>query len=738
MSRLITAAAIAGLALTSPRVSTAGATAPARLWTEVERASARSGGTTLHRVQPERTRADHVELPALRELLALAPPELADLAAAPEITLPLPNGRLERFRVAQSPLLGPAFRARHPELRTFVARGIDDATIEARLDLTPRGLRAIIFTPDGVALLDPLQPGSTDALRSAWTTGGDGPFECALRGSGILPAGADPGRTQAAGDVRRTFRFILVGTGQYTAALGGVSLATAEMVTSMSRIAAIFEREAAVRLELVDLVAFPDSASDPYPSNVITDLISRNLVVVDSLFGPGSYDLAQVVGQRGGPYPSGGAFLASACTPQEKAGSAVVGPDPGANWYMLKIMAHEVGHMLGARHTQDADCVRQPETAYEPGSGTTIMSYAGKCPGYDVESWADPYFHGASIEQMVAFWTSRGGCGTAVATGNAVPVANAGADYTIPRQTPFVLAGGGFDPDPWDTLSYCWEEFDKAATSHDPVNGPLVRSRPPSSSPSRAFPATATVLSGTVDPYEALPAVDRALRFRLTVRDNHAGTGGHAWDETMITVSGPPFAVTSPNGGETKASDEIFPVTWTVGGGSVAPTVDILLSPDGGANWTLLAANVPNDGDQPVSWHAAVTSTACRIRVAAVGNVFYDVSDADFAITGTTTGVPPLPATSAQFVLMPPTPSPSRGAITVEFQLARPARLDLAVYSLQGKRLRVLSSAAWPTGHYRLVWDGRDDAGRRLPNGAYFIRGAAHGHAVQQRAWLLR
>jgi hypothetical protein len=151
-----------------------------------------------------------------------------------------------------------------------------------------------------------------------------------------------------------------------------------------------------------------------------------------------------------------------------------------------------------------------------------------------------------------------------------------------------------------------------------------------------------TVLADTASRWEKLPSVPRSMTFRLTVRDNHPGAGGVAWDEMTITVAGAPFAVTSPNGGETRTSGQPFGVIWNVGGGNVASHVDILFSSDGGASWVPLAANTDNDGSELVTASLPHTSTQCRIEVAAVGNIFYDVSHADFTVLGD--DVPTLPA----------------------------------------------------------------------------------------------
>jgi len=126
----------------------------------------------------------------------------------------------------------------------------------------------------------------------------------------------------------------------------------------------------------------------------------------------------------------------------------------------------------------------------------------------------------------------------------------------------------------------------------------------------------------------------------LTVRDNHSGGGGVAFDTTSLVVSGTagPLRLTSPNTSVTWPGGTVQAVNWAVGNTDIPPVdcgfVDIALSVDGGWNYPMvLAADTPNDGSQAVILPDIATDRA-RIRVSCHGNVFFDISDHDFTLTG--------------------------------------------------------------------------------------------------------
>jgi hypothetical protein len=671
----------------------------------------------------------------LAEALSRAPMESADAPAGVVIALPLPDGRSERFRAVESPILAPAMQRAFPAIRTYRAVGVNDPLATARIDVTPLGVRAIVSSSRGTVLIDPLDRGRTDALVSRWVghEAARASFECTAIERGPAPE-SPRARVRGVAPVLRSYRLILLGNGEYTQSLGGGTLATAEMVTSVNRVNAIYERDFGVRLEIVALVPFPDPSTDPYATGVFGDL-DRAQAVADSLFSPSSYDVAQLLLVSGPPGAfSGVSYRPAVCSPV-KAGCMVGGGDLSAGDYTIKVMSHELGHALGAEHT--AGCGSPIVAAsYEPGSGSTIMAVGGRCAANNVTTApGDLYFHLSNIEQVLQTLGSLPGCGTSAATGNTAPTVDAGPDRTIPLGTPYVLEGTGFDPDPDDALEFSWDQYDRAVAAGDTVTGPMVRHRIPTPAPRRDIPRGVTVLADTLDAFEKLPRSDRSMHFRLVARDNHAGGGAVTWDEMVITAAGAPFEVTSPNGGETIPSG-FFPVTWNVGGGSVAAAVNVLLSIDGGATWSTVAADVPNDGAQDVAHFTQVVLPCCRIRVEAAGNIFYDVSHADFTIEAGTTDVDP--ASALDFALRNEGPNPSSDLVTLGIRIPRATTIRLGVYSVAGRLIRALGSGVWAAGEHRIAWDGTDGTGRRVGPGLYLARLDVDGSRKTVRAVVLR
>jgi hypothetical protein len=366
-------------------------------------------------------------------------------------------------------------------------------------------------------------------------------------------------------------------------------------------------------------------------------MLGENQTETDNSVGDANYDMGHVFSTGGG----GVAALNSVGVSGRKAMGVTGLPTPVGDDFDIDFVAHEMGHQFGGRHTfngTDGNCggAHDDPAAYEPGSGTTIMAYAGICASEDVQPHSDPYFHLDSLERITAWRNDPQSGGTATATGNRQPTANAGGDHTIPLLTPFKLTGVGTDADN-DPITYCWEQWDlgTATPTTDNTTRPLFRSFNPTTSSGRVLPKMADILGGVNSPYEFRPDQPRNMKFRVTVRDNHPGSGGYAFDEMNITVAGAPFSVLEPSTPQSVFGNSTITVTWNPGG-STSANVDIFFSTNRGTDYVdgtaaAVKLNTPNDGSETVTL-PNVNTTQGRLIVQGSGNIFFDINDADITV----------------------------------------------------------------------------------------------------------
>jgi hypothetical protein len=627
------------------------------LWVLIDSISAdRAAGVPW--VRPDRYQAVLLDADGMRNFLAGAPLEaVTPLRASPFIiSLPMPDGSFARFQAVESPVMAPELARQYPEIRTYLGQGIDDPHASVRFDMTPAGFHAQIISPNGWVYIDPYTQWDT-ALYTSYYKQDLQPrndFVClgAIEAGHLADDLAPAGGTRALGDTRREYALACAATGEYTAFHGGtVALGLAAVNTSVNRVVGVYEIDMAVRLILVannNLIIYTDGTTDPYSNSDGFTMLSQNQSNLNAVIGNANYDIGHVFSTGGG----GIAALGSACSNFIKAQGVTGLTTPINDPFDIDYVAHEMGHQFNATHTFNScgdNSQRTSSTAYEPGSGSTIMSYAGICgPANNLQSHSDAYFHFASLNQINQFIEIGTGsvCDTPVATGNNPPVVNAGIDYTIPSGTPFMLTAGSASDPNGDSITYCWEERDlgpaqnaAGAGSADNGSSPLFRSRTPTASPSRTFPAPNLLLLNNYNAAgERLPTTNRSLNFRLTVRDNRAGAGGTAQDDMLVTVTnaGGAFSVTFPSASGLSLSGNIT-VTWNVANTNLAPVntanVAILLSTNGGNSFdTTLLASTPNDGSQVVTL-PNINTTQARIKVAAVGNIFFEISNSNFTIT---------------------------------------------------------------------------------------------------------
>lgn len=601
----------------------------------------------------------NLNLEQMKQKLQVAPARNSGITSNVIIDFPDANGKLKQFKIYEASVMHPILAAKYSDLQTYVGQGITNPNEVIRISTTLFGFHAMTFTDQGIEYIDPY----TKDLQSyivyrKQDVSSNITRECLVENTLSEAEMITIADNNKISDSKfRTYRLAMACTIEYAAFhvnAAGVNAGTLQqkkaavlsaMVVSMERINGVYERELSLEMQLVpnnDEIIF--ITSDNFNNNNAQVLINQSQTVIDGIIGSANYDIGHTVSTGGG----GLAQKPSVCTTSKARGitgsSAPVG-DP----FDIDYVAHEMGHQFGADHTFNGiggSCssgTRSPGFAVEPGSGSTIMAYAGICAPVNVQNNSDAYFHAVSLTQMVNHINNGGNCAAEISNGNLPPVVNAGANYTIPNGTAFVLKGTATDTNN-ATLTYAWEQTNNNISTQPPVStatgGPNFRSIAPSLSGNRYMPRMQDVLANNLSPvWEVVPTVARTMNFALTVRDNEAQNGGQTARDNMSVIFSAvgPFKVTSQNTAQlVLPSNSAQTITWDVAGTTEnninTSMVNILLSTDNGETFTtILAENTPNDGSESVTL-PNITAPNCRIMVQAVGNIYYALNESNIAI----------------------------------------------------------------------------------------------------------
>ena len=650
-------------------------------------------------VVPSKYRTISLKKSAMESVLKRAPMEftMTPEQANVQIDLPLPDGGYGRFLVMESPILPPNLAKKYPSIRTYSLQGISDPIATGRIELTSLGFRGLILSDKGRGSI---------AIDPYWQNNPQGNVSYYLKDSGskigmcltpspstsqmqalrnvalsIAPLINNSKGTAWAGGSLRKVRLAIACSGEFAQQVSGVSgstpgnlLQTLTFITGVAnRVSAILTKDFGLSFQLVEaedqLIALNPS-TDLFPDNVSANgrvIANINQTFIDNFVGSANYEFGHIfLGGTSSWGVSAGSTeglvfgILGDASRKAKCVSARGSTDYLRTDFDL-LVAHEMGHGLNANHTFSDRYEQGTGAQVEPGSGSTIMSYAGITPTGNLQGDSDGYYSSKSLEQMITYASSAPGNAAyeTITTGNVLPNLSSLSNYTIPAQTPFVLTASATDEN-GDTLTYCWEQMDSAIRAKDPTkpprddgSSPLFRSFPPSLDPSRMFPQLNYVLnynnipppgngtsgSSVYATGEYLPTTTRNMKFRVTVRDNSSGSGGIVYADSTISslATAGPFAITSFNTADRLVIGSTRMITWSVnntGAGSTinCANVKISLSLDGGQNFpVVIAASAPNTG----SYSFVVPNNATtqgRIKVEAVGNIFFDINNANFIV----------------------------------------------------------------------------------------------------------
>lgn len=584
------------------------------------------------------------------------------------VDLPLPNGRFVTFKLTASSIMAEELAAKYPSIKTFNGVQIDNENNTGVFDITPQGFHGVFDYDNEKVFIDPESRENNreyhsyfrkDALPLSEQALGkrQSPRKQAIHQHSSSDLGEDYqdlimlGQTyqqkahKGKSAELKTYKIAIATTGEYSAFHGGTKEKTlAALVTLLNRVNEVYQRDLAIKLELVannDSIVYTDANSDPFKNtDEDIDLVGN---VINQAIGENNYDIGHIVGTGGG----GLAGFEVVCT-SAKAEGVTGSEQPTADAFHIDYVAHEIGHQFGADHTfngAQGACTgnREASSAYEPGSGTSIMGYAGICDEQNVQQNSDPYFHIRSLEQMSTF-SNKAACGTTTKLNNQAPVIMQVKDFHIPAKTPFSLTATATDADN-DTLSYSWEQYDlgpesksKADDQTDDGKRPLFRVFSPQNTPERTFPNMANILANNTEYGETLPTTARELNFKLVVRDNQGNT---SVETTKVNVVGSQqgFAIEQPGAWNATQAN----LTWSTGGSENAPiscpTVGVLLSTDSGKKFdTTLVETTENDGQHNFTL-PSINSNSARIKLVCNNNIFFAINEKDFTINadGSTT-----------------------------------------------------------------------------------------------------
>lgn len=641
------------------------AVAQQNFWVDVDPLSYTETEARQQHFQVNNYRALALDLEGLKGRLQAAPMEFTPEAAAPiRLLMPMPDGTARAFEVVESPVMAPGLAARYPSIRTYKGWNPADPRETIRFGYSPKGFYGTLLTAQGAVYIDTRTRGENPLYMSYFVKDNPNPelwssFECGTEHEEAAPGDVYEGdvvetRNPTGQITLRTFKLALACTGEYSQYHGGTKeLVMAELVRVVNRLTQIFERDLAIRAELIDNnddIIFLNGATDNLSNGETGLLLAENGPVINPIVGINSYDYGHVLNiHNTGSY--GVALLASVCQVEIKAAGVSGFSAPEGDPFVISIVAHEMGHQFGANHTMSSCHNISSGTAFEPGSGSTILSYAGICGGgNNVQFFTSDYFHVASLQEIFNYTRNATGntCPEKTLTTNTEPTVTIPLQggFFIPTGTPFELVAEATDAE-GDALTYCWEQYDlgplNTGLGTPEGDAPSFRSFPPTEDPMRVFPKLEKILDNNYDKTEVLPTYGRNLTFRCTVRDNNPQGGAAVWSQIRFHVDSTsgPFEVLAPNtfadlwivGANTEIRWDVANTTNDIVG---CQSVNIKLSLDGGYTYPItLLENTENDGSAFITVPDAETTQA-RVRIEAANSIFFDVSNQNFVIEAAT------------------------------------------------------------------------------------------------------
>lgn len=385
------------------------------------------------RVEPKEYAASRVDLAALRS-------ELPQAGASAVVEVPGPDGSLQAFRVERTQRMESELATAHPEIATWSGVGVDDPRASIAMDITPMGFHAFVRAPGGQGdwYVDPAYSRrGTTAHLSYRASALPAPEQRRIEGEvasireTVDAAAANRSTAPGAAVQRHYYRLALTSDPTY-ATYFGTDNVLAEKVTLINRVNQIYNDDLATELRLVNdtdklnldtdakatgangpcgvapcFEAFDDNGTPTNPSDDIGDIytcrvrtLGKNRTVLGQLIGASNYDVGHIVLGNDG----GGIAYGAVVGGDYKGGGCTGLPTPKGDFFAIDYVAHEIGHQFSGNHTFNGELINCggniSEASVEPGSGSSVMAYAGICGQDDLQPHTDPYFSFRTIDEV--------------------------------------------------------------------------------------------------------------------------------------------------------------------------------------------------------------------------------------------------------------------------------------------------------------------------------------------------
>lgn len=553
------------------------------------------------------------------------------------IVVPNPQGNFENFEVWPIQLRSTP-RQSDSEVKTFRGHKVDDPTVEISFSIYDLatyirvygGERDYIVLPTGEKQKSVVFY-RDDEKRSH--------FDCVTEEIDHRDEALNHSHGHRNTNMR-IYEIAFSASGEYSQHFGGNPYSTQNVrnaiTAGLNMANPIFERDLGITLVDVttDDLVFENPATDPFTNlSNKSQLLVENQTAITSALGSDGFDVGHLlVWQNLG----GIAAVGVTCNDNHKA-KGLTGVTYSLSRFWIEYFAHELGHQFGAKHNHSTggNCNSSYNYRFEPGDGSSIMSYSGLC-GNGYQNNLHEFFHYGSIERSNNYAFACYESGESI---NIPEISTDASSLQIPKQTPFLLVGDG------QADQYNWIQYDGSGSSvmtspaSDCEDCALFRYGAPSDEKHRFFPNYDEVLEGNNNDvtWEVLPSIARTMTFKFVGRSN---PGVDALDVTVTVHDSGPFQLVYPNGGESLAVGEEIEVLWDVNDtDQIASIIDILYSTDGGDTYTMLAGSTDNDGSETVVIPESA-STEARLLIRAhhdgyfgMTSTFYDVSDGDLEFT---------------------------------------------------------------------------------------------------------